>query len=322
MRAVKKVLKVVAVVAGVVIGGLALAIAFGGPGTPPPLRSISDPFKAVDFSDLPPLEKFLCRGGDPLAFREYKPEGAPAGTVVLIHGSSAHSASMHPIAKAYAKAGFRAFTLDMRGHGASGGQASIKGPNHLEYDVEDFAKATKIGGQATLVGFSSGGGFVLGFAGGPRQEIFSGYVLLAPFVSQEAPTYRPDSGGWVSVGIPRILGLVMLNAAGISAFNTLPVLRFAVAEDMKKGLTAEYSYSLAMRFRAPPDWRRTIQAVKQPMAVLVGEKDELFVADQFAPLFADRKIPVTVVPGVNHIGLIVDEKALQAAIAATRVLKP
>jgi pimeloyl-ACP methyl ester carboxylesterase len=322
MRAVKKILKVVAVVAGVVIGGLALAIAFGGPGTPPPLRSISDPFKAVDFSDLPPLEKFLCRGGDPLAFREYKAEGAPAGTVVLIHGSSAHSASMHPLAKAYAKAGFRAFTLDMRGHGASGGQGTIKGPNHLEYDVEDFAKATRIVGQATLVGFSSGGGFVLGFAGGPRQEIFSGYVLLAPFVSQDAPTYRPDGGGWTSVGVPRIVGLVLLNAAGISVFNNLPVLRFAVAEGNKGNLTAEYSYSLAMRFRPPPDWRRTIQAVQQPMAVLVGEKDELFVADQFAPLFADKKIPVTVVPGVNHIGLILDEKALQATIAATRALKP
>ncbi|HWA37792.1 MAG TPA: alpha/beta fold hydrolase [Burkholderiales bacterium] len=317
----KKVLRIVAVAAGVVIGGIALAIAFGGPGTPAPLRSISDPFKGVDFSDLPPLEKFICRGGDPLAFREYKAAGEPAGNVVLVHGSSAHSASMHSLAKAYAKAGFRAFSLDMRGHGASGGQETIKGPNHLQYDVEDFLKATRLTGNATLVGFSSGGGFVLGFAGGPRQDLFTGYVLLAPFVSQEAPTYRPDGGGWVSVGVPRIIGLVLLNAAGIGAFNNLPVLRFAVADEMKKNLTAEYSYSLAMRFRAPPDWRRTISAVQQPMAVLVGEKDELFVADQFAPLFAEKKIPVTVVPGVNHIGLILDERALQAAVSATAKLK-
>ena len=117
----KKIFAGLSLLLGLAVDILAGAIAFGGPGTPPPLRTITDPFKAVGFSDLPPLEKFLCRGGDPLAFREYKPSGSVVGTVVLIHGSSAHSASMHPMAKAFAKAGYRAFSLDMRGHGASGG---------------------------------------------------------------------------------------------------------------------------------------------------------------------------------------------------------
>src|SRR5690349_2993037 len=225
MHAVKRAFAVLGTLLGLVFLALAGAIAFGGPGTPPPMRSIADPFKSADFSDLPPLEKFLCRGGDPLAFREYKPAGGALGTVVLIHGSSGSSTSMHPLARAFAKAGYHAFALDMRGHGASGGQHTIKGFNHLEYDVEDFLKATQLGGKATLVGFSSGGGFGLRFAAGERQDLFAGYVLLSPFISQDAPTYRKGAGGWVSVGVPRIVALSILNSVGISALNHLPVSR-------------------------------------------------------------------------------------------------
>ncbi len=58
---------------------------------------------------------------------------------------------------------------------------------------------------ATLAGFSSGGGFALRFAGSDRQKLFSNYLLLSPFISQNAPTYRPNSGGWVSVGLPRFV---------------------------------------------------------------------------------------------------------------------
>jgi hypothetical protein len=32
------------------------ALVWGGPGTPAPLASINDPFKSVDFSNLPPLK--------------------------------------------------------------------------------------------------------------------------------------------------------------------------------------------------------------------------------------------------------------------------
>ncbi len=315
----KRVVITLAALFGLVLLVLAGAIVFGGPGTPPPMRSIADPFKSADFSDLPPLEKFLCRGGDPLAFREYKPAGGTLGTVVLIHGSSASSTSMHPLARAFAKAGYRAFSLDMRGHGVSGGQHTIKGVNHLEYDVEDFLKATQLGGKATLVGFSSGGGFGLRFAASERQDLFAGYVLLSPFISQDAPTYRQGAGGWVSVGVPRIIALSILNSVGISALNQLPVTRFAVAEGNPNNLTSEYSFALASSFRPRADYQGSLRAVRQPMAVVVGEKDELFHADQFQPLFESLgvKIPVTIVPGVNHVGMILDEKAMQAAIAAT-----
>jgi alpha-beta hydrolase superfamily lysophospholipase len=324
MLAVKKLLACVAALLAAALVAVALAIAFGGPGTPPPMRGISDPFRSVDFSDLPPLQTFICRGGDSVAFREYRPiAGAPLGTVVLVHGSTAHSTSMHVMARALAREGYQAYALDMRGHGASPHQDTIKGISHLEFDIEDFARAAKIGDQATLAGFSSGGGFVLRFAASERQHLFARYLLLAPFISQEAPTYRKDAGGWVSVGVPRLIALMGLNGLGIKAFNHLPVTRFAVTEDGRKSLTAEYSYALATGFRPRRDYQASIRAIRQPVAVIVGEKDELFIADRYAPLFESlgAGIPVTVVPGVSHIGLILDERAVQATIGALRRLE-
>ena len=93
---------------------LGLAIALGGP--------VSDPFKNnVDFSDLPEASYATARDGTKLAFRAYPATGgAVKGSVVLVHGSSASSSSMHLMAKGFAAAGYAAYTLDIRGHGKSG----------------------------------------------------------------------------------------------------------------------------------------------------------------------------------------------------------
>ena len=83
------------------------------------MGSIIDPFSSVDFSDLPPPASFTARDGTKLAYRSYAPAAsAPGeGSVVLIHGSSATSSSMHPMAKELSAAGFTTYALDIRGHG-------------------------------------------------------------------------------------------------------------------------------------------------------------------------------------------------------------
>ena len=112
---------------GLVIAIFALAIIFGGPGTPHPMGSITDPFESVEFADLPPLSVFAARDGTKLAYRSYPSTATTAGegSVVLIHGSSATSSSMHPMAKALSAAGYQVYALDIRGHGASGRKGQI-----------------------------------------------------------------------------------------------------------------------------------------------------------------------------------------------------
>jgi len=60
-----------------VVAIFALAIIFGGPGTPHPMGSITDPFSAVDFSDLPQLSQFTARDGTKLAYRSYSSAASP-----------------------------------------------------------------------------------------------------------------------------------------------------------------------------------------------------------------------------------------------------
>ena len=80
---------------------LAAALWLGGPRPMPPLASINAPFAKVDFSALPAPRQFTARDGTPLAYRHYAPQDQPTGTaphVVVVHGSSADSRSMHPLA--------------------------------------------------------------------------------------------------------------------------------------------------------------------------------------------------------------------------------
>ena len=317
--------RVLLVCLGLVVVIVALAIIFGGPGTPRPMGSINDPFDSVDFSDLPPLSGFAARDGTKLAYRSYPSTGATAGegSVVLIHGSSATSSSMHPMAKALSAAGYRVYALDTRGHGASGRKGQIAYIGQLEDDLTDFMRATSPPAPVTLAGFSSGGGFALRFAGGSQQNLFQNYLLLAPFLSPDAPTVRPDSGGWASVGLPRIIAIASLNGFGIRTFNSLPVLRFAISENTKAILTPEYSYALTMNFGPQRDYLANIRSMHQPFRVLVGANDEVYYPDRFAEVLrqAGKDTPVTVIPGVDHTHLILLPTAFEKSIEALKNLR-
>ncbi len=306
------------------VATLLLVIGLGGPSTPP-LSSINDPFRSVDFSDLPPLARFTARDGMSLAYRVYAPARTASGqgSVVLIHGSSASSASLHVLAKAFAAAGYQADALDVRGHGALGEKGQIAYVDQLEDDLVDFMRSVAPAPPAALVGFSSGGGFVVCFAGSDHQPLFQSYLFLTPFLSQDAPTSRPGYGGWTSVGVPRIIALSLLDGFGIHAFNRLPVIRFALSDQAKKILTPEYSYALAANFRPQRDYLANLRAIKEPCAVLVGADDEVFYADRFAEVFrqAGKEVPVMVVPGVDHIALTLSPAATAAAVQAAGNLR-
>jgi alpha-beta hydrolase superfamily lysophospholipase len=293
-----------------------LAIVFGGPTPPPELPSIGMPFKSVDFSDLPELKTYSAKDGAKLAYRHYEPvDVPPKGSVVLIHGSSASSNSMHVLAKGFARAGFSAYVLDVRGHGASGPKGTIKYVGQLEDDLEAFTHAVSLEKPSTLVGFSSGGGFALRFAASDRQELFQSYLLMSPFIHQNAPNARP-ADGWVNIGMPRIVAISILNRAGITGFNDLPVTSFALdSAALKNGLTPEYSYVLATNFRLPMDYKASIRNIHQPCAILAGIDDELFQTDKLEKIFRDegKDWPVTLLPGVGHIPLTLNVDAVNAA---------
>lgn len=301
---------------------LAACLLAGGPAKLPMLKSIGEPFRAVNFNELPMLQHFLSRDGTPLGYRYYAPAAGVGtmGSVVLVHGSSANSQSMHPLAQTFSAAGYAVYALDVRGHGGSGEKGRISYVGQLDDDVEDFIRGAQPPHPRTLAGFSLGGGFAIRIAGGAHRALFDNYLFLSPYVNHSTPTNRPnDAVRWASVGAPRLASLVLLNRFGVTRFNDLPVVNFAISEDPKANLTPWYSYALAISFQPENDYRATLRAIDAPMEVIVGQDDEVFFADKFRTLFDEAgrpDVPVTIVPATGHVALTLSDAGRRAAIRA------
>ena len=316
---------VFAVAAGLVLvmfAAVAGAIAFDSPVAPPPMASVSRPFKDVDFSDLPPVTHYLARDGAQLAYRRYA--GDPDRQVVLVHGSAGSSISMHALAKALTTAGATVIALDIRGHGQSGKLGDIAYIGQLEDDLEDLLTdldRRHHAAETTLIGFSSGGGFALRVAGGRLGTRFSRFILLSPFLRHDAPNSRSDTAaGWTSVAVPRIVALQLATRLGITAFNGLPVLAFAVAAGNPNHLTPSYSYRLLTNFSPDDDYIGDLRRAQEPLMAVAGTADEIFQTDRLQAALAAGKpgVRVDLVPGVGHIGLTTTPTGTTAIVQAWR----
>jgi non-heme chloroperoxidase len=297
-----------------VLGGLGAVLAFDAPVQPPPLASVSEPFAHVDFSDLPAIRTYPARDGTKLGYRVY--DGGGTQAVVLIHGSSDDGAGLHPLAKALRDAGASVYVPVLRGHGTFGRSGDIDHIGQLEDDLADFVAVLRPlhpGSSFSLIGFSSGGGFVLRVIATPDEKLFDRFIMISPLLPPGAPTIRPDTGGWVSVAKPRIIALALLNRLGVDWFNGLPIVAFATSPKAPN-LTSVYSFRLAIDFGAPHGYLAALGRSKKPAALLVGGSDELFFPDGFAPLLKPARpdLPITIVPGIGHIGMTVMPEGIAA----------
>ncbi len=312
--------------AAIVIVGLAGAIAFGTKAAPPPMTTIQAAvaIMAREAVDLPATRRFAARDGATLAYRAYP--AAPDRVAVLIHGSSGSSISVHGFAKALQAAGISVFAPDIRGHGESGRIGDIDYIGQLDDDLADLLAALgpmPAGGKRVLIGHSSGGGFTLRIAGGAIGDRFDGYLLLAPYLSHDAPTVRPFGDAWAAPAVPRIIALFVLSQLGIRWFEGLPVIAFAVPrQDQTRIRTPTYSYRLWASFAPHRDWQGDIRNIRRPAMVLAGANDELFRAEQYAPVFKALRqdIPVELVPKLDHMGITMTPEGRAATIKAFEAL--
>jgi pimeloyl-ACP methyl ester carboxylesterase len=62
------------------------------------------------------------------------------------------------------------------------------------------------------------------------------------------------------------------------------------------------------------NWKGDIQRIDRPVSVIVGAKDEMFVAEEYAPLLEplNPQIHTLVLPGLGHFGMYVDKTATEA----------
>jgi pimeloyl-ACP methyl ester carboxylesterase len=310
----------------IVVGAFAGVIAFDSPAAPPVLAAgNSIPGIAQwNFAELPKPQTIKARDGAPLNYRLFP--GRAHRAVVLVHGSTGSGKEMLKLAQALQAAGATVYAISLRGHGGSGtrnGDVSYRG--QLDDDLADLVKGVgldKPGVHRTLAGFSAGGGFVLRIAGGPQAGLFDDYLAISPYIAQDSPTDRPNSGGWAAVALPRIVALSLLDGFGLPWFQGLPAIHFATDAKADENRTPVYSFRLVASLYLGRDWRAVLARIAAPTRIVVGADDELFKSDQFQPMVQaiNPRIGVTVVPNQGHLAMIGDPAAVTAVAVAWRRL--
>jgi len=310
-------------------------IVFGVSPPPPEMHAVDDVAVAAALREpMAPVQRFAARDGTMLAYRSYLPpltSSPPPIVAMLIHGSGGSSVNMNVLGRALAAAAVPAYAPDIRGQGQSGRRGDIDYIGQQEDDLSDLVALIRKrypNAKLVLAGHSSGGGFALRVAGEPIGRAFSRFVLLAPHLGHNALPTRPGSGGWVRVYGPRIAALSILNRFGISAFNGLPVLAFALPEGAEREhLTRFWSYRMVNNFGphgetslAPGAYRLDAEHAPGPVSLLVGAQDESFYADRYAAAFAGvhPAVSVQILPKVGHMGLVSDPSAVPSVIAAIK----
>jgi non-heme chloroperoxidase len=265
-----------------------------------------------DYANLPQLQTFSARDGKPLAYRHYPAQSDKV--LILVHGSGWHSQYFLPLAEFISSEGLaQVYTPDLRGHGRTPERrGDIDYINQLEDDLADLVSIIRKddpGLKMIVGGHSSGGGLVIRFAGSRYGEQADAYVLLAPFLKHNAPTVRPNSGGWAHAYTGRIAGLTMLNVMGIHWFDYLTVIEFNMPEQARDGTeTLSYSHRLNTAY-APRNCKKDLGAITQPLLVVAGTADESFIAEQFEPVISQyTAVQVKLLPGITHMGVVVAPK--------------
>ena len=312
------VLKFAAVSLGVSLGVTGVvALGLIGSQSPKPIVAAKE---GLDFSGLTDGAKMAqssvtMRDGFALQIRDYPNGSGPL--LILVHGSGWHGHQFLSLAAELQDAA-HVVVPDLRGHGPKPGRrGDVDYIGQLEDDLADLIAAHAVPGQKVVIlGHSSGGGLVTRMAGGEHGDLLDSAILLAPFLQYDAPTTRINSGGWAHVLLRRMIGLSMLNMAKITALNHLQVIQFRFPKSVLQGVlgdtaTTAYSYRLNTSFAPRRDYLGDIAALPEFLLV-VGDKDEAFIATEYEPMMSTvtDKGRYVVIPDTSHLAIVDAPRAL------------
>lgn len=270
-----------------------------------------DKLERTNANTHPPLITYKTRDGSELQYRYYKSEKEDVPLVVLIHGSGWHGGAYLVLASSLSLEA-DVVVPDLRGHGVSPmRRGDVDYIGQLEDDLVDLVRQKRQKGQKIiLAGHSSGGGLVIRFAGGPYGKMLDSAVLIAPYLRYDAPTIRPQSGGWAHPLTRRIIGLTMLNAIGVRVFNHLVAVQFNFPEIVLKGrmghtATSSYSYRLQNSYAPRSDYLKDVGGLPR-FILIAGKNDEAFLASRYEETLsrATTKGTYHILDGLSHFDVV------------------
>ncbi|WP_052391918.1 alpha/beta hydrolase [Paraburkholderia bannensis] len=260
-------------------------------------------------TDLPPLLRYPARDGEQLAWRFY--DSSADQIMIFVHGSSYHGRSYHALASVISASGAAKVVLpNMRGHFQSGRhRGDVEYIGQFEDDIADLITELRrqgYNGRIVLGGHSSGGGFVIRFAGGPHARLVSRFLLSSPVIPTSRTLRDGSASGWAQLHMRRLIALVILNIFGIRGFNALPVIDFNKPVQLWDGTeTLSYSYRLNTSYHPRSRYARDLRKLADKAFVFAGEHDEAVDAQRLKELF-QRECPASpfqIVQDMNHLGI-------------------
>ncbi|NUN05882.1 MAG: alpha/beta hydrolase [Bdellovibrio sp.] len=242
----------------------------------------------IPLGRVAPLTTFKTRQGDTLSYRLY-----PAWSedlVILYHGVGSDSRYMCLLAAALAEAKIATVvTPDFRCHGGSRELSDKISGQQLEIDLEELIvhlKSQRAVSRITLAGHSMGGGFVLRVAVSDIRQQFAKFVAIAPYLPPDFNVHVPGYAGWITFDEQ---GGFRVNMAEL----------FRTGQE-KLSYSAEYVQAVA----PPPQLLSRLENLKPAVCIVSGERDEVNQAIRYQEIFAPLKVPVDIVPGLNHLTIV------------------
>lgn len=267
---------------------------------------------------LPPIQTYEARDGRSLCYRHYRADSDKL--VILLHGISEDGQYLHPLADFISRKQLAQVVVpDLRGYGLHPvRRGDVEYIGQHDHDLEDLVKWLERGEprarKLIFAGHSAGGGSVLRLAVRPIAQQISGYLLLAPAIHPKAPiNHAKDPGSTLQFNLLRIFALKLVNALGIRGLNRLTVLHNDKPPARRHGReTFDLSYRLLQSRWPNAKYERNLKALTKPTLVLVGEKEEVFVPGQYAPLFAEHnEAKVRLITDADHDGILSSEEAMR-----------
>ena len=117
--------------------------------------------------------------------------------------------------------------------------------------------------------------------------------------------------------MPRIVATLMLERIGIDWPQSLPAIAFANAPEAKMDVNSRYSFRLLGNYTAPRDWTGAFLSAQGRIAVIAGAARR--IDGRRRPI--ERALPplgvaLTILPGVDHMGVVYRPEAIKAILAA------
>ena len=221
--------------------------------------------------------QFAAADGLLLTRQAWRPEGAPAAVLAVVHGYGEHGGRYRGLAEVMAAGGYAVHVYDLRGHGRSAGRRGHLGrfTDYLD-DTAVFLDAVRREQPARplyLLGHSLGGLICTAYVEDRPADSLAGLILSSPFLHLGMPV--PP----LKLGAARLLSLV---APGVNVGNTVD----AAALSHDQEVVRAYGTDPLNHHVATARWAAEVVAaqsaalsaagrVRLPLLLLFGDADTI-----------------------------------------------